>query len=291
MSDEHFRTSCVGKRQTANPLDSVVQGLFGITVLIIVAVSTAVHGSQSTTDQAPTAVPAAPRYTYRIVNRYPHDPKAFTQGLAFQDGRLYEGTGQYGASSLREVDLESGRIVKIHRLPARFFGEGITLCGDRLIQLTWRSQTGFIYDPKRFRLLQEFRYRTEGWGITWDGRDLIMSDGTARLYRLNPETFQEIGRLEVHDGGKPVARLNELEYVRGEIFANIWQSDRIARIDPASGRVTGWIDLAGLPDFKARLQGAGVANGIAYDETNNRLFVTGKRWPTLFEIQVIPAGP
>ncbi|MEZ4864161.1 MAG: glutaminyl-peptide cyclotransferase [Caldilineaceae bacterium] len=237
---------------------------------------------------ASTAESNPPVYTYEVVSVYPHDPDAFTQGLLFDEGILYEGTGLYGHSSVRQVDLESGKVKRITQLSDQYFGEGIVIVGDRLLQLTWREETGFSYDKNTFALLAQFSYPTEGWGITFDGQELIMSDGTAWLYRWDPETLAQVGAVEVHDGTTPVVRLNELEYVKGEIFANIWQTDLIARIDPATGKVVGWIDLTGLLDPADRLPGTDVLNGIAYLPTADRLFVTGKRWPKLFEIRLIP---
>lgn len=233
------------------------------------------------------SISPAPVYGYKVVNTYPHDPEAFTQGLFFEDGLLYEGTGLKGRSTLRKIKLDTGAVLMRHDLPYKFFGEGITANKDRVIQLTWRSHAGFVYDRKSFKLLSTFFYVTEGWGITNDGRHLIMSDGTANLYFLDPETFQEIRRIGVYDGTGPVTRLNELEYIKGEIFANIWLLDKVARIDPKSGRVTGWIDLKGLSPFKDQDRTTKVLNGIAYDKKNDRLFVTGKLWPYIYEITLI----
>ena len=230
---------------------------------------------------------SAPVVGFRIVNTYPHDPRAFTQGLVFVDGILYEGTGLRGRSSLRKVDLKTGNILLARQLPARFFGEGITSYGNKLIQLTWRARVGFVYDRQTFQLLQRFNYPTEGWGITHDGNSLIMSDGTSTLYLLDPRTFREVGRLHVHDMDGPVSRLNELEYVRGEIYANIWRTDRIAKISPQTGAVVGWIELEGLLSPEDQNGQVDVLNGIAYDAKNDRLFVTGKLWPKLFEIDLV----
>lgn len=230
----------------------------------------------------------APVYTYRVVNAYPHDRGASTQGLVFEDGFLYEGTGLRGQSTLRKADLKTGEILRVHELAERFFGEGIAIYENKIVQLTWESNTGFVYEKDSFELLQEFSYATEGWGITYDGSYLIMSDGTSTLHFLDPETFEEVNQVEVSDGENPVSRLNELEYVKGEIYANVWQTDRIARIDPQTGNVVGWIDLEGLLN-RAEYDEADVLNGIAYDAENDRLFVTGKRWPLLFEIGLIPA--
>ena len=226
-------------------------------------------------------------YTYQVVNTYLHDPGAFTQGLVFVDGELYEGTGLNGQSSLRQVVLETGEVTRIHRVPDQFFGEGIAVFGDRIIQLTWRSHVGFVYDRQNFELLQQFTYPTEGWGLTHDGERLIMSDGTALLYFLDPETFAPLGSVEVRDQG-PVAALNELEYIDGQVYANIWGTDRIARIAPQTGKVMGWIDLQELLLPEDRRQRVDVLNGIAYDSAQKRLFVTGKWWPKLFEIELIP---
>ena len=228
------------------------------------------------------------RYTFEVTRVYPHNPNAFTQGLLFADGFLYESTGQYGRSSLRKVDLETGQVLQSVPLEGQFFGEGLTLFGGRLIQLTWLSQIGFVYDRESFALRDQFAYLTEGWGLTHDGNRLIMSDGTSVLYFLDPKSFAETGQLQVHDDRGPVTRLNELEWIDGEIFANIWRTDYIARISPQSGRVTGWIFLGDLlsAEDRPRLPDA-VLNGIAYDPATKRLFVTGKLWPKLFEIKLI----
>lgn len=223
-------------------------------------------------------------YSYNIVNTYPHDPAAFTQGLVFDNNRLYEGTGLRGQSSLRKVELETGKIIKMYELPQKYFGEGITLYKDRIIQLTWQSHTGFVYDKDTFTVLKEFSYSTEGWGITHDGNTFIMSDGTSTLYFLDFETFEIVRTLDVYDD-EPVTRLNELEYINGEIYANVWLTDRIAIISPDTGKVTGWIELEGL--LPAGDQQPDVLNGIAYDVDNDRLFVTGKLWPYLFEIDLV----
>ncbi len=226
-------------------------------------------------------------YTFNVVNVYPHDEASFTQGLVFEDGVLYEGTGLYGHSTLRRVDLETGTVTQVYDLPDQFFGEGITVFGDKIIQLTWKSGRGFVYDRSSFDLLQEFEYTTEGWGITHNGSALIMSDGTATLYFLDPETFQTIGQIEVHDE-EPVVWLNELEYIDGSVYANIWKEDKVAIIDPETGQVTGWIDLEGIRDL-ANQGTSDVLNGIAYDPNGDRLFVTGKRWSKLYEIELVPA--
>lgn len=228
---------------------------------------------------------AAPVTGYQVVRVYPHDAKAFTQGLIFVGGHLYESTGLTGLSSVRMVDLATGQILKNYAMPQEYFGEGLTEWGGTLVQLTWQAQKGFVYDREKFTLLKTFPYEGEGWGLTHDAKQLIMSDGSAYLRFLDPKTFRETGRVQVTDAGRPVEKLNELEYVRGEIFANVWQTDKIARISPRTGKVLGWIDLSGIID-KSQLGRDAVLNGIAYDAAGDRLFVTGKLWPKLFEIKV-----
>jgi len=225
--------------------------------------------------------------SYDIVQTYPHDANAFTQGLIYDQGELYESTGLRGKSSLRRVELETGNVLQIHDLDDRYFGEGMTLWQDRLIQLTWISKIGFVYDQKSFNQLATFTYPTQGWGLTDDGQELIMSDGSDSLYFLDPDTFQSTKRLRVSDRQKPIDKLNELEYVKGEILANIWLSDRIARISPQTGKVLGWIDLTGIIQPKPTPETDAVLNGIAYDAEGDRLFVTGKLWSKLFEIKTI----
>ena len=229
-----------------------------------------------------------PIQKYRIMNTYPHDNQAFTQGLVYHQGFLYEGTGLKGQSSLRKVELETGKVLQLYNLPDRYFGEGIVIWQDKIIQLTWQSRVGFVYDRETFEKLAEFNYPTEGWGITHDGEKLIMSDGTDTLFFLDPETFKEIGRIQVRAGNQPVKRLNELEYINGEVFANVWMTDIIVRIDPNTGEIVGAIDLSGLYNPDPQFQGNDVLNGIAYDTEGDRLFVTGKLWPNLYEIELVP---
>jgi len=229
-------------------------------------------------------------HAYTIVNTFPHDPEAFTQGLVYHEGRLYEGTGLRGQSSVRIVELETGEITKIHRLPPDYYGEGITIHGDTIIQVTWQSRVGFIYDMDSLEALDNFSLSTEGWGLTSDGASLILSDGTPTLRFLDPETFQETRTIEIRDDDEQVSLINELEYINGEIFANIWQTDMIARIDPVSGSVLGWLDLSGLREHIAEDASIDVLNGIAYDDETGHLFVTGKLWPLLFEIELTPIG-
>jgi glutaminyl-peptide cyclotransferase len=234
------------------------------------------------------ALPAVPTLTYKVLNTYPHDRLAFTEGLVIDDGVLYEGTGLNGASTLRRVDLESGQVLQSAVLGPEYFGEGVTVWDDQIIQLTWKSRVGFVYDKATFKLLKTFNYPSEGWGLTHDDQSLIMSDGTPTLHFLDPVTLQETKRITVTDKGQPVFNLNELEYVRGEILANVWQTDRIARISPETGQVVGWINLAGLLSQADRQPSVDVLNGIAYDAEHDRLFVTGKLWPKLFEIALVP---
>ncbi|MGO9137011.1 MAG: glutaminyl-peptide cyclotransferase [Syntrophales bacterium] len=225
-------------------------------------------------------------HNIRVVNVYPHDPDAFTQGLVFYNGYIYEGTGISGQSSIRKVELKTGRVLKSQSLAAEYFGEGITICRNRLIQLTWQSHTGFVYDLQTFRPLRTFSYPWEGWGITYDGNHLIMSDGTAVLRFLDARTYEMVRQIEVRDRGNSLANINELEYVKGEIYANVWGTDYLVRISPRTGRVLGWVDLRDLYRYVGADRNIDVLNGIAYDAKSDRLFVTGKYWPHLFEIRL-----
>jgi glutamine cyclotransferase len=229
-----------------------------------------------------------PEYTFEVVRQFPHDPTAFTQGITYHDGYFYEGTGRTGQSSLRQVKPETGQVVRKVDLASDLFGEGIAVLGNEVFQLTWLSHVGFVYDLRDFHLLRTFQYAGEGWGLTTDGHDLFMSDGSSEIRVLDATTFAEKRRIKVRDGGKPVDQLNELEFVEGEIYANVWHSDRIARISPQTGKVVGWIDLTGLLGSFYQRQPEEVLNGIAYDREGKRLFVTGKLWPKIFEIRVIP---
>jgi glutaminyl-peptide cyclotransferase len=239
--------------------------------------------------QAPSsavaATPVPTVYGYEVVRRYPHDADAFTQGLIFRDGVLYESTGQTGRSTLRKVRLETGEVLQQHKVADEYFAEGLTDWNGQLLQLTWVSNVGFVYDLATFKELRRFPYAGEGWGLTQDGTRLIMSDGTPNIRFLDPVTLQEQSRLNVRDANGSVDDLNELEFVKGSIYANVWMTDRIAIIDPASGTVTGWIDLTGLRP-RPGAPGDDVLNGIAYDVGGDRLFVTGKLWPALFEIRL-----
>jgi len=235
----------------------------------------------------PNAVKSAvPSYGYEIVNTWPHDKDAYTQGLVFYEGSLLESTGQEGRSSLRRVEPETGKVLKKVEVPRPYFAEGITLLKGKIYQLTWQHQLGFIYDAVSFEKLGEFSYKGEGWGLTNDGSALILSDGSNRIRFFDPATFQVNRTISVLDDRAPIASINELEFVHGEIYANIWHKERVARIDPQTGRVLGWIDLTGLRALADAHDNEAVLNGIAYDESNDRMFVTGKLWPKLFEIRV-----
>ena len=235
----------------------------------------------------PAANSAAIHYTYTLVDMYPHDTNAFTEGLVYSDGFLYESTGLYGSSSLRRVDLTTGNVLQEVALPNQYFGEGITIVNNTIIQLTWQSHIGFVYDKTTFALLGNFTYPTEGWGLTYDGKQLIMSDGSDNLYFLEPTTFQRRGQIQVRDGNTPVVNINELEYINSDIYANIWETHTIVVINPETGQVKALIDLTGLPSATT-LNPEAVLNGIAYDTKNDRLYVTGKDWPNLYQIKLVP---
>jgi glutaminyl-peptide cyclotransferase len=234
------------------------------------------------------ATAAVPEYGVTIVRTYPHDPQAFTEGLFYRDGFLYESTGREGQSSIRKTELETGKVLQRHDIDRRYFGEGIVAWKGRLVELTWQAETGFVYDLATFRQIATFHYTGEGWALTHDDSHLIMSDGTSDLRILDPDTLQESGRLHVACEGRPVQRINELEWINGEIFANIWLTNLIIRINPSTGQVVGFIDLT---DIAAQIHvdsADAVLNGIAYDASADRLFVTGKLWPTLYEIALSP---
>lgn len=241
----------------------------------------------NTAPQSGSSAPVVPLDTYEVVKAWPHDSSAYTQGLEFYRGVLYESTGLYGRSSLRKVDLETGRILQKRDLATEYFGEGITIFQGKIFQLTWRSQKGFIYDLGTFNPLGEFSYSGEGWGLTHDDHFLIMSDGTNQIHFLDPASFQVKRTLSVLSDGQPLMNLNELEMVKGEIYANVYETNYIVRIDPASGKILGWIDLTGLLAAADRRQPVDVLNGIAYDASQDRLVVTGKLWPKLFQIRLV----
>jgi glutamine cyclotransferase len=293
------------------------------TILITGVISTVLHQTQPTPTQTPTPTPTqinpnpinptptnpttptptptptpkttptqtpAPNtiinYTYTVVKTYPHDTSAFTQGLVYDNGVLFESTGGFGDSSLRKVNLEDGCILQQYNIP-NYFCEGLTLVNDTLVQLTWQNQIGFIYNKETFTLLGNFSYKTEGWGLTFDGNKLIMSDGSAKLTFLDPQTYQKIGEINVLEGNTPITNINELEYINGDIYANIWLTQKIAIINPQTGQIKGWIDLTGINQHPTTNPDS-VLNGIAYDQQTNRLFVTGKNWPNIYHIEIKP---
>ena len=266
----------------------LVIAIAAIAAIVAFFVLTRIKSKEQEPVQATDNKPAqAQRLSYEVVASHPHDPGAFLQGLVWHDGGFYESTGQYGASSLRRVEFPSGKVIKQVKLDPELFGEGLALVNDRLVQLTWTTKRGFVYDRETFKVLREFTYQNEGWGLTYDGTDLIMSDGSDRLTYLDGETYQQKRVLKVTRDGRPVQQLNELEFIEGEIWANVWHQDVILRIDPATGQVTKVIDLRGI--IKREMLGGNpeaVLNGIAYDAQGKRVFVSGKLWPLIFEIRV-----
>lgn len=261
------------------PKDRPLAGFLGVFLLLLF-----IHGCLFYPNAESESIPI---FQYEIVNHFPHDPNAFTQGLVWKDGFLYEGTGLYGQSSLRKVDLETGVPLEQYDLSDNFFGEGITIFQDRIYQLTWRENIGFIYDLKTFQLLETFSYPYEGWGITHNHEQLIISDGTSILHFLDPFTLEEVKQIEVFENQTAINFMNELEYVQDKIYANIWQTDRIAIIEPETGKITSWLDLSGILDTANLVQKIDVLNGIAYEPEKDRLFVTGKLWPKIFQIKII----
>lgn len=259
-----------------------------------------VNTAASNNSNVNKASASVPTYTYNIVKAYPHDRRAFTQGLVFNNGILYESAGNYEESTLRKVDLNTGKVLQKYDVPPEYFAEGMTILGDNIYQITWKEQTAFVYGLNDFKLLRELKYSGEGWGLTNDGTNLIMSDGTHVLRVVDPETFRTVRSIAVfRENGRPLMEINELEYVKGEIWANIWHSENpetlgkpnhIARIDPATGKVLGWIDLSGISpgDQDDDSEGENTLNGIAYDAASDRIFVTGKKWKNLYEIKVRP---
>ncbi|MEG3182021.1 glutaminyl-peptide cyclotransferase [Sphingomonas sp. LT1P40] len=259
--------------------------IIGVALAMLAGAAPVVSAPQTSQSETRAETPAgSPIETATILAIHPHDPAAFTQGLFFSEGHLFESTGQRGESAIREVDLATGKVKREARLPAQYFGEGSTGWRGTIVSLTWRHGIGFRWDRKTFRQTGTFRYTGEGWGLTHDGSSLILSDGTAELRFLNPETMAERRRIRVTWNGQPVDQLNELEFVRGEVLANIWHTDLIARIDPASGVIKGFIDLSAVTATVVVRDSESVLNGIAYDAKAGKLYVTGKRWPKLFEI-------
>ena len=258
-------------------------------VIAIVSLPILVGGAGGSGQAGHAALDSVPVYGYELINTFPHDPNAFTQGLVYHDGFLYEGTGLYGGSSLRKVVLETGEVIKRHNLGSTYFGEGVTVYNDTIFQLTWLNHVGFVYvEHETFELIDTFSYPNPGWGLTHDDTSLIMSDGTDTLYHLDPVTYEQIGRVNVTADGVPVTQINELELIRGRIYANILDSDHIAVIEPKTGNVVAWLDLTGILPSGALASVGGPLNGIAFDPDSVRLFVTGKKWPSLFEIYVDP---
>lgn len=264
---------------------------FLVIVVFLLPACGARAAMQDVRSPAGTVPPEPLAYTFTVVNHWPHDPSAFTEGLIYDGGTLYESTGLNGASTLRKVDLQTGQVTASLALAPEYFGEGMTLFDGKLIQLTWQSHTGFVYDLACFCQVGSFTYDGEGWGLTHDDHTLIMSDGTEHIRFLDPQTFAVVRTITVSNHGVPLANLNELEYINGEIYANVWQTDQIVRIDPASGAILGWIDLTGLLPNAERGPAVDVLNGIAYDAATDRLFVTGKNWPELFQIALVPQRP
>jgi glutaminyl-peptide cyclotransferase len=262
------------------------QFISAVAVLLVSLVSITVVLFFNTNAPAESTTPE--HFTYSVVHTYPHDISAFTEGLAYDGGFLYESTGLYGSSTLRRVNLTSGAVLQETWLGEQYFGEGMTLVNDTIVQLTWQEYTGFVYDKTSFELLKNFSYPTEGWGLTFDGTHLIMSDGSNNLNFFDPLTFQQTGQIQVQDNGTAVSNLNELEYINGDLYANIFTQQKIAIINPQTGQVKAWLNLTGLQDLSG-FNSEMVPNGIAYDAQTDRLFVTGKDWPHLFEIKLVPA--
>jgi glutamine cyclotransferase len=286
-------TGRTGKSGSAHKRTIILLGI-AASVLVLVALLLMLSWSRSNpqdrigkTAEVPAVSNLRPRQvSYEVVNSYPHDPTSFTQGLLWKDGGFYESTGLYGHSKLRRLEFPSGKVVKEISLAPELFGEGLALVDDRLIQLTWKSHRGFVYDRESFRVLQEFKYDTEGWGLTYDGQNLILSDGSSDLFYLDPQTFKPVRKLAVTMSGSTLDQLNELEFIEGEIWANVWQTDWIVRIDPSSGKVKSFMDLKGILAPTDRTGGEdAVLNGIAYDAEKKRIFITGKLWPRIFEIK------
>lgn len=259
-----------------------------MTVLLAMMIAGVLACSEpSTARQTAAETEGVPVYSYQVINTWPHDAEAYTQGLVFHDGLLFESTGLRGASSLRRVELKTGKVKKKLEVAHEYFAEGMTIFQNKIFQLTWQAQKGFVYDLKKFKQEGEFAYEGEGWGLTHDDHSLILSDGTNRIRFLDPSSFQVQRTISVYDNGQPLTDINELEYIKGEIYANIWRTDRIVRIDPNTGKINAWIDMTGLHHQGPEENTENCLNGIAYDAEGDRLFVTGKRWPQLFEIRLV----
>lgn len=281
-------------RRIPRPSGATVTRSVALAALLLSTTAAACSGdkSQASATPAPVAGTRTPTYTYEVVRSYPHDVGSFTEGLLFHEGRLFEGTGNVGQSYIREVDLQTGRAIRQRDLvgkdkrDAGYFGEGIIIVGDKLVQLTWKNEVAFIYDWKTFEPKGQFTYQGEGWAFTSNGDSLIMSNGSSAIVYRDPKTFAITRTITVTDHDVPVSKINELEWVKGEIYANVWESNQIARIDPATGKVLGWIDLTDILPKAERTGKEDVLNGIAYDTKADRLFVTGKYWPRMFEIKL-----
>jgi len=288
-SQKRARPSFKAKRKKSS-LGFLVAVSIAVVLAAVAVFYLASGGSNSGPARNPTADGGqetnARQLEYEVVNSYPHDPAAFLQGLLWYQGGFYESTGLYGQSTLRRIEFPSGKILKSISLPPELFGEGLALVGNRLVQLEWKSRRGFVYDRDSFALLREFRYDSEGWGITYDGKYLIMSDGSSKLTYLDPDSFAAVRTLAVTMNGRAIDRLNELEFIEGEIWSNVWQTDLVLRIDPGTGKVTSFLNLSGLLPASMRTGTEDVLNGIAYDAQQKRIFVSGKLWPRIFEIRI-----
>jgi glutaminyl-peptide cyclotransferase len=264
----------------------IAVGIIAVAIIGFVLFGSTRSSLKEETNNAVRTDGRAQRIAYEVVNSCPHDPTSFTQGLLWHDGGFYESTGQYGQSKLRRLEFPSGRVLKEIRLSPQLFGEGLALVDNRLIQLTWQSQRGFVYDLTTFKVEREFSYSTEGWGLTYDGKSLILSDGSSDLFYYDPQTFKTIRKLAVRMNGEPVTELNELEFIEGEIWSNVWQQDLILQIEPSTGTVKSFLDLKGILAPSDKTGGENVLNGIAYDGEHKRIFITGKLWPRIFEIKI-----
>jgi glutamine cyclotransferase len=273
-----------------NPIQIML--IFFLGIITFLAIFTVYSNSNNIESEFITTTTTSSKeviyYDCKIINAYPHDQTAFTQGLSIESNYFYEGTGLYGSSTLRKVQLDNGKVIQILNLPDQYFGEGITICQDKIIQITWKNNIGFVYNKTNFQKLREFHYSTEGWGITFDGEHLILSDGTSTLHFIDPKTYDSVNQIQVYGEEGLVKDLNELEYIKGEIYANVWQTNLIARISPTTGKVTGWIDLSEVIRIENNSNPTAIPNGIAYDPKTDRLFVTGKLWSKVFEIELVP---
>lgn len=288
MAGKSARRAPRSQKRAGSRKGILLTGLLLAVAAVVVVFAFRTRTAENSPPEVRPAVQARPpvQTAFEVVASYPHDPSAFVQGLVWHDGVFYESTGLEGESALRKLEFPSGKVLRVHNLAPELFGEGLARVGNRLVQLTWKSRRGFVYDLATFDLVREFGYEGEGWGLTFDGRHLIMSDGTSVLRFLDPETFEVVRRLQVTSNGTPVHSLNELEYIKGEIWSNVWQSESILRIDPSTGHVTSYLNLRGILTSDLRTGREDVLNGIAYDPASDRIFVTGKLWPRVFEIRL-----